>query len=79
MGTAGQYTDTHYRMKSKPKFLVLVFFVFFASCASNPPLTTLIGNFRVESDLFLAQFDCKTDVDDIHSIAGVATILFKCV
>jgi len=23
----------------------------------------------------LAQFDCKTDVDDLHSIAGVATIL----
>jgi hypothetical protein len=75
MGTAGQYTVTNYRIKSKPKFFLPIFFVFFASCASNPPLTTLIGNFRLESDLFLAQFDCKTDVDDIHSIAGVTTIL----
>jgi hypothetical protein len=57
------------------KIQVLVFFAFFASCASKHSLTTLIGNFRVESDLFLAQFDCKTDVDDILSIAGVATML----
>ncbi len=35
----------------------------------------LIGKFNIEKDLFLAQFDCKTDVDDIYSIAGVATML----
>ncbi len=34
-----------------------------------------MGKFQVENDLFLAQFDSKTDVDDIHSIAAVATIL----
>jgi predicted AlkP superfamily pyrophosphatase or phosphodiesterase len=26
-------------------------------------------------DLFLPQFDCKTDVDDLHSVAAVATML----
>ena len=31
--------------------------------------------FDVERDLFLAQFDSKTDVDDVHSVAGVATML----
>lgn len=31
--------------------------------------------FDVQRDLFLPQFDSKTDVDDIHSVAGVATLL----
>jgi hypothetical protein len=35
----------------------------------------MIGRFNTETDLFLAHFDSKTDVDDIHSIAGVATML----
>jgi len=35
----------------------------------------LIGKFNPEKDLFLPQFDSKTDVDDIHSVAAVATVL----
>lgn len=34
-----------------------------------------MGRFDLERDLFLAHFDSKTDVDDVHSIAGVATML----
>jgi hypothetical protein len=34
-----------------------------------------LGLFDIEKDLFLAQFDSKTDVDDIHSIAATATML----
>ena len=34
-----------------------------------------LGKFNKKQDLFLAQFDSKTDADDIHSIAGVATML----
>ncbi|MEJ2546105.1 MAG: hypothetical protein P8Y99_18735 [Calditrichaceae bacterium] len=30
---------------------------------------------KIQSDLLLAQFDCKTDVDDLHSVAAVATML----
>ncbi len=37
-----------------------------------PPRT---GRFDPRKDLFLPQFDSKTDVDDIHSIAGVTTVL----
>lgn len=33
------------------------------------------GRFDIENDLFLPQFDSKTDVDDLHSAAGVATLL----
>jgi len=43
------------------------------------PLTvwaaTPIGNFNAERDLFLAQFDSKTDADDIHSVAAVGIML----
>jgi hypothetical protein len=35
----------------------------------------LYGEFNKEKDLLLAQFDCKTDVDDLHSVAAFATIL----
>ncbi len=31
--------------------------------------------FNIEKDLLLAQFDCKTDVDDLHSIAAFATLV----
>ena len=35
----------------------------------------LLGRFDLSKDLYLAHFDAKTDVDDIHSVAGVATML----
>ena len=35
----------------------------------------LQGHFDPSRDLYLAQFDSKTDVDDVHSVAGVATML----
>jgi len=34
-----------------------------------------MGKFNPDKDLFIAQFDSKTDVDDIHSIAATATLL----
>ena len=34
-----------------------------------------MGRFDLDNDLYLAHFDLKTDVDDVHSIAGVATML----
>ncbi len=33
------------------------------------------GSFNLEKDLLLAQFDCKTDVDDLHSAAALLTLL----
>lgn len=43
----------------------------------------MIGRFDPKKDLFLAQFDIKTDTDDLHSAAAVATMLahprFACV
>jgi len=33
------------------------------------------GRFNLEKDLLLVQFDCKTDVDDLHTVAALATLL----
>jgi len=33
------------------------------------------GSFNIEKDLLLVQFDCKTDVDDLHTAAALATLL----
>ncbi|HSH10104.1 MAG TPA: hypothetical protein VK995_06920 [Oceanipulchritudo sp.] len=59
-------------LKSIALFPLLVLFV---SCQSDTSAPQSLGRFSVEKDLFLAQFDSKTDVDDIHSVAAVATIL----
>ena len=34
-----------------------------------------LGQFNIAQDVYLAHFDLKTDVDDIHSVAAVATML----
>jgi hypothetical protein len=34
-----------------------------------------LGRFDLRHDLFLAHFDLKTDVDDVHSVAATATLL----
>lgn len=53
-------------------FLILSTLQFFEITA------VLIGNdsrFNIEKDLLLAQFDCKTDVDDLHSVAAFVTLM----
>ena len=63
-------------MKTKTViFVVLV--TMFMSLRSNaldnrPPKA---GGFRIEKDLLLVQFDCKTDVDDLNTVAALVTLL----
>ncbi|RAJ12315.1 hypothetical protein [Arenibacter echinorum] len=33
------------------------------------------GSFNIEKDLLLVQYDCKTDVDDLHTIAAFVTLM----
>lgn len=33
------------------------------------------GSFNIEKDLLLVQFDCKTDVDDLHAAVALVTLL----
>lgn len=37
--------------------------------------TAQAGSFNLEKDFLLVQFDCKTDVDDLHTVAAFATLL----
>ncbi|MCF8359829.1 MAG: hypothetical protein K9H26_13790 [Prolixibacteraceae bacterium] len=51
---------------------LLLLFSYFGYCQEN---RVYYEAFNKEKDLLLAQFDCKTDVDDLHSVAALATIL----
>jgi hypothetical protein len=58
-------------MRKLPRLLVLVSLVALAPATD----AGVLGQFNTDRDLFLPQFDCKTDVDDLHSVAAVATML----
>ena len=48
----------------------------FLSCFSiGTSLAQSQPNFNLKTDLLIANYDCKTDVDDLHSIAAFATVL----
>lgn len=59
-------------------FLLILFLITsVSSCKSSSKNISSAKNnrFNFEKDLLLVQFDCKTDVDDIHSVAALATLL----
>jgi hypothetical protein len=63
------------RLVIKPALSILII-IFLSSCASKEDSEPdLLGRFDRGKDLFLAHFDVKTDVDDVHSVAAVATML----
>lgn len=45
----------------------------FSTCVAGE--ITKSGTFNKEKDVLLVQFDCKTDVDDIHTMASLATLM----
>jgi hypothetical protein len=50
--------------------------IFLVSYISNASTTIdSLPNFNLENDLLLVQFDCKTDVDDLHAIAAFRTLI----
>ena len=64
----------------KQKILwVLMALLILANCKSKSketePTASDTTRFNIETDLLLVQYDCKTDVDDLHSIAGFMTLL----
>lgn len=59
----------------KPELAVLIS-IFLSACGfQGDSAPDLLGRFDQGKDLYLAHFDVKTDVDDVHSVAGVATML----
>lgn len=53
----------------KSVLLLLVMLYSMGTMAQRQP------NFNLKTDLLIANYDCKTDVDDLHSIAAFATVL----
>lgn len=54
-------------------FVLSVIAICLFGCGQGP--NPKAHKFNIEHDLLLVFFDSKTDVDDIHTIAGVATIM----
>lgn len=63
-------------MKFKAVLLIAIsiMLINFKSNATNKVYSS-VGNFNIEMDLLLVQFDCKTDVDDLHTAAALATLM----
>src|SRR5665647_3312304 len=63
-------------MKSKTLLFIAIVTIFlsFKSNALDKS-SPKAGSFNIEKDLLLVQFDCKTDVDDLQTVAALATLL----
>lgn len=63
-------------MKSKTAVFILIASVFIYSNSKTQDTRSLKpGNFDMDKDLLLAQYDFKTDVDDLQSVAALVTLL----
>ena len=63
-------------MKSKTAiFIVIAFNFIFSSGKAQVMEAPKPGNFDKDKDLLLAHYDCKTDVDDLQTVAAFATLL----
>jgi len=61
------------------RFLALFFFFLaaFLTVQGQKAYSPVSSRFNLEKDLLLAHYDCKTDVDDLHSVAAFRTLLSK--
>lgn len=64
-------------MRSKTLLIILLTtaFLSYKSTDTAHIKLTKVQEFNIENDLLLAQYDCKTDVDDLHSVAAFYTLL----
>jgi hypothetical protein len=56
-------------------FILLTAILWTFTCNATDLLFPKEGGFNLKKDLLLLHYDCKTDVDDLHSIAAVATLM----
>ncbi len=62
----------------KHKIMLFIYIVIVNLSLNGKTLYTISSNqgkFNIEKDILLVQFDCKTDVDDLHTVAALATLL----
>lgn len=62
-------------MKSKTLIFTALVMLMMSFTSKTDKTDSRAGDFNIEKDLLLVQFDSKTDVDDLHSIAGLETLL----
>ncbi|MDA3817050.1 MAG: hypothetical protein PF486_06700 [Prolixibacteraceae bacterium] len=62
-------------MKHLKYILLSIALILMSSVLYSQEDSSQSDKFDKENDLLLAHFDCKTDVDDLHSMAALATIL----
>ncbi|MBC8770426.1 hypothetical protein H4O18_20695 [Arenibacter sp. BSSL-BM3] len=60
----------------RSKILILIAIILW-SCKSNDldKSDSQSTSFNIEKDLLLVQYDCKTDVDDLHTLAAFITLI----
>ena len=61
----------------KYKAILILLSVIYMSLACSADNTAKVGRFNVEKDILLVQLDCNTDVDDIHTAAALATMMYN--
>ena len=56
---------------------LIIVAIILLSCRSNDIDNSKlqVGSFNIEKDLLLVQYDCKTDVDDLHTVAAFFTLI----
>jgi hypothetical protein len=63
-------------MNLKKAMIILIASIFISSNNNAQEMSPLkTGNFDKDRDLLLANYDCKTDVDDLQSVAAFVTLL----
>lgn len=63
-------------MKSKTSiFLAIPIILITTNIYAEESGTWFQESFNIEKDLLLVQYDCKTDVDDLHSVAAFMTLM----
>ncbi len=62
-------------LKSTKNIWFLLVIIFLSSSCENNKSESQASGFDRATDLLLVQFDCKTDVDDLHTVAAFATLL----
>jgi hypothetical protein len=63
-------------MKSKTLIFIAIVTIFMAfNYKAMEKKLLKAGGFNIEKDLLLVQFDCKTDVDDLQTVAAFVTLL----
>jgi hypothetical protein len=63
-------------MKNQKAVLIAIAIIVMSfNSNAQDKITSRTASFNIEKDLLLVQFDCKTDVDDLHSAAALITLL----